>query len=98
MKRNVSVILAMALAVSLISFAAADSGSKVLHWFIEDGNDFKARWEHLRQANQYLIDNAVVVPLEQAVKGYLITPGLKGYITHQLGHSVFDLTRAYFAE
>lgn len=64
----------------------------------EDGNDFAARWEHLRQANQYLIDNAVVVPLEQAVKGYLINTGLTGYITHQLGYSVFDLTRASFAE
>ncbi len=64
----------------------------------EDGNDFAARWEHLRQANQYLIDNAVVVPLEQAVKGYLINTSLTGYITHQLGYSVFDLTRASFAE
>ena len=64
----------------------------------KDGNDFNARWEHLRQANQYLIDNVVVVPLEQAVKGYLINPALNGYITHQLGYSVFDLTRAYFAE
>ena len=64
----------------------------------EDGNDFEARWEHLRQANQYLIDNAVVVPLEQAVKGYLINPSLTNYITHQLGYSVFDLSRAAFAE
>ena len=64
----------------------------------EDGNDFAARWEHLRQANQYLIDNAVVVPLEQAVKGYLINTSLTGYITHQLGYSVFDLTRASCAE
>ena len=64
----------------------------------KDGNDFSARWEHLRQANQYLIDNAVVVPLEQAVKGYLINTSLTGYITHQLGYSVFDLTRASFAE
>ena len=64
----------------------------------EDGNDFAARWEHLRQANQYLIDNAVVVPLEQAVKGYLINTSLTGYITHQLGYSVFDLTRASFAQ
>lgn len=64
----------------------------------KDGNDFSARWEHLRQANQYLIDNAVVVPLEQAVKGYLINTKLSGYITHQLGYSVFDLTRAAFAE
>lgn len=64
----------------------------------EDGNDFAARWEHLKQANQYLIDNAVVIPLEQAVNGYLINPSLTGYITHQLGYSVFDLSRASFAE
>lgn len=62
----------------------------------EDGNDFAARWEHLRLANQYLVDNAVVVPLEQAVNGYLINPSLTGYITHQLGYSVFDLSRARF--
>ncbi len=64
----------------------------------EDGNDFAARWEHLKQANQYLVDNAVVIPLEQAVKGYLIQPGLAGYVTHQLGYSVFDLTRASFTD
>ena len=64
----------------------------------EDGTDFTARWEHLRQANAHLIDNAVVVPLEQEVKGYLVNPALEGYVTHQLGNSVFDLTRAYFAE
>lgn len=64
----------------------------------EDGTDFAARWEHLRQANQHLIDNAVVVPLEQEVRGYLVNPQLKGYITHQLGNAAFDLTRAYFEE
>ena len=64
----------------------------------EDGNDFALRWEHLRQANQHLVDNAVVVPLEQAIKGFLVNPKLVGYTTHQLGSSAFDLTRAYFAE
>ncbi|MBQ9251432.1 MAG: peptide ABC transporter substrate-binding protein [Clostridia bacterium] len=64
----------------------------------EDGTDYEARWEHLRQANQYLIDNAIVVPLEQAVKSYLINPKLKNYITLSLGYSSFDLTRAYFEE
>lgn len=64
----------------------------------EDGTDFAARWEHLGQANLHLIDNAVVVPLEQEVKGYLVNPSLKGYITHQLGNATFDLTRAYFEE
>lgn len=63
-----------------------------------DGNDFVTRWNHLRQANQYLIDNAVVIPLEQEVKGFLVNPKLKGYITHQLGQSTFDLTRAYFED
>ncbi|MBR1709388.1 MAG: peptide ABC transporter substrate-binding protein [Clostridia bacterium] len=64
----------------------------------EDGNDFEARWEHLREANQYLIDNYVVIPLEQAVKGYLINTSLTGYLTHQLGYSVFDLSRASLSE
>ena len=64
----------------------------------EDGTDFAARWEHLRQANQYLVDNAITIPLEQAVKGYLVNTKLQNYITHQLGYSVFDLSRAYFAE
>lgn len=64
----------------------------------EDGTDFAARWEHLRQANQHLIDNVVVVPLEQAVNNYLVNPSLKGYITRQLGSGAFDLTRAYFGE
>ena len=60
-----------------------------------DGNDFSLRWEHLRQANQYLVDNAVVVPIVQAAKSYLINPKLTGYTTHVLGTSV-DITRAYF--
>lgn len=64
----------------------------------EDGTDFAARWTHLGEANSHLIDNAVVVPLEQEVKGYLVNPALKGYITHQLGSAAFDLTRAYFEE
>ena len=64
----------------------------------EDGTDFAARWEHLKQANQHLVDNAVTVPLEQAVKGYLINTKLTNYVTHQLGYSVFDLSRASFAE
>lgn len=64
----------------------------------EDGTDFAARWTHLGEANSHLIDNAVVVPLEQEVKGYLVNPALKGCITHQLGSAAFDLTRAYFEE
>ena len=73
-------------------------GHQVIALAPEDGTDFAARWEHLRQANQHLIDNAVVIPLEQEVKGYLVNPALEGYVTHQLGNSVFDLTRAYFAD
>lgn len=63
----------------------------------KDGNDFKLRWEHLRQANQYLIDNAVVVPIVQAAKSYLINPKLKGYTTHVLGTPI-DITRAHFED
>lgn len=62
-----------------------------------DGTDFAKRWEHLRQANQYLIDNAVLIPLVQAAKTYLINPKLKGYVTHVLGTSI-DVTRAYIEE
>ncbi|MDR1178192.1 MAG: peptide ABC transporter substrate-binding protein [Spirochaetaceae bacterium] len=60
-----------------------------------DGTNFRLRWDHLREANQYLIDNAVVVPLVQAAKSYLINPRLKGYVTHVLGTPV-DITHAYF--
>ncbi|MHC1772221.1 MAG: peptide ABC transporter substrate-binding protein [Flexilinea sp.] len=63
----------------------------------EDGTDFALRWEHLRQANQYLIDNAVVIPLVQAAKSYLINPKLKGYETHVLGTEV-DITHYAYLE
>ncbi len=62
-----------------------------------DGTDFALRWEHLRQANAYLVDNAVVINLVQAAKTYLINPKLKGYVTHVLGTAI-DVTRAYFEE
>lgn len=62
-----------------------------------DGNDFSKRWEHLREANQYLIDNAVVIPIVQASQSYLINTKLKGYVTHVLGTPI-DITRAYFDE
>jgi oligopeptide transport system substrate-binding protein len=60
-----------------------------------DGNNFSLRWEHLRQANQYLVDNVVTVPLVQAAKSYLINPRLKGYVIHVLGTPI-DITHAYF--
>ncbi|MDR1867361.1 MAG: peptide ABC transporter substrate-binding protein [Treponema sp.] len=60
-----------------------------------DGINFALRWEHLREANKYLIDNVVTVPLVQAAKSYLINPKLKGYVIHVLGTPI-DITRAYF--
>lgn len=63
----------------------------------KDGTDFTKRWEHLREANQYLVDNAVVVPIVQAAQSYLINPKLKGYVTHVLGTPI-DITRAYIEE
>jgi oligopeptide transport system substrate-binding protein len=60
-----------------------------------DGNDFAKRWEHLREANKYLIDNVVEVPLVQASVNFLINPKLKGLVIHVLGTPV-DITRAYF--
>ena len=61
-----------------------------------DGTDFTKRWEHLKQGSQYLIDNAVGVPLTQEAKSFLANPKLKGYQTHVLGTPI-DVTRAYFA-
>jgi ABC-type oligopeptide transport system, periplasmic component len=61
-----------------------------------DGTDFTKRWDHLKQGNQYLLDNAVVVPLTQEAKSFLVNPKLKGYQTHVLGTPI-DVTRAYFA-
>ena len=62
----------------------------------EDGNDFRLRWEHLRQANQYLIDNQVTINLYQNAQNFLVNPQLKGYVTHVLGSSAIDVTYAYF--
>ena len=61
----------------------------------EDGNDFNLRWQHLKEANEYLVDNTVVINLLQAAKNFIINPDLKGYETHVLGTAV-DVTRAYF--
>ncbi|MBQ8618807.1 MAG: peptide ABC transporter substrate-binding protein [Clostridia bacterium] len=63
----------------------------------EDGSDFVARWEHLRLANLHLIENAVVVPLEQAINGYLVNPVLKGYTTSPMD-SYVSIARAYIEE
>jgi oligopeptide transport system substrate-binding protein len=60
-----------------------------------DGNDFGKRWDHLKEANKYLVDNGVVVPLVQAAKSFLISPKLKGYVIHVLGTPI-DITHAYF--
>lgn len=62
-----------------------------------DGTDFTKRWEHLKEADQYLIDNAVVIPIVQASQSYLVNTKLKGYVTHVLGTPI-DITRAYFED
>ena len=62
-----------------------------------DGNDASLRWEHLRQANQYLVDNAVLVNLVQAANSYLINPKLKGYIITELS-SAPNIRHAYFED
>lgn len=61
----------------------------------EDGNDFSLRWEHLREANQYIVDNVVTIGLYQGATSYLVNPGLKGIVTHPLGTAV-DIRYAYF--
>jgi oligopeptide transport system substrate-binding protein len=60
-----------------------------------DGTNFTLRWEHLREANKYLVDNVVTVPLVQAAKSFLINPKLKGYVIPVLGTPI-DITHAYF--
>ena len=61
------------------------------------GTDFEWRWELLREANQYLVDNAVVVPIVQEAQNYLINPKIQGYTTRVLGTPV-DITYAYFTD
>ncbi|GHU40262.1 peptide ABC transporter substrate-binding protein [Clostridia bacterium] len=60
-----------------------------------DGVDYPLRWKHVKEGNQYLIDNAVVVPLVQAASSALVNPKLKGYVTHVLNTPI-DVTRAHF--
>jgi oligopeptide transport system substrate-binding protein len=60
-----------------------------------DGNNFALRWQHLREANKYLVDNAITIPLVQTAKSFLINPKLKGYVIHVLGTPI-DISRAYF--
>ncbi|MDO4356422.1 MAG: peptide ABC transporter substrate-binding protein [Clostridia bacterium] len=60
-----------------------------------DGNDALLRWEHLKEANQYLVDNAVVVNLVQAANSFLINPKLKGYTTTEFS-SYPNIRYAYF--
>ncbi|GHT96967.1 peptide ABC transporter substrate-binding protein [Spirochaetia bacterium] len=60
-----------------------------------DGNDFVKRWEHLREANKYLIDNVVEVPLHQASANFLVNTRLKGLVFHVLGTPI-DITRASY--
>lgn len=61
-----------------------------------DGNDFSLRWSHLKEANQYLIDNQVTIPLYQGANSFLVNSKLKGYVTHSLGGNAVDINYAYF--
>ncbi len=61
-----------------------------------DGNDFALRWQHLKEANQYLIDNQVTINLYQNAQNFLVNPDLKGYKTHVLGSIAIDIRYAYF--
>jgi oligopeptide transport system substrate-binding protein len=62
----------------------------------EDGNDFDLRWQHLKEANQYLVDNQVAVNLYQEAKSYLVNPKLTGVMTHVLGYNPVDIRFASF--
>lgn len=63
----------------------------------KDGTDFKLRWKHLEQADKYLIDNQVVIPLVQGSTSYLVNPDLTGYVTSSLGGTI-DPAKARFKD
>ncbi|TGA98980.1 peptide ABC transporter substrate-binding protein [Sporolactobacillus shoreae] len=62
-----------------------------------DLKNLEQRWNDLLAAQKYLLDRAVVVPLDQGSENYLINPKVKGIVTHNLG-APFDITRAYLVK
>ncbi|PWC16435.1 peptide ABC transporter substrate-binding protein [Brenneria corticis] len=62
-----------------------------------DATDPGQRWASLQQANKFVLDRALTIPLYQGSKNYLINPKLKGVITRSMGTPI-DITRAYFED
>lgn len=63
----------------------------------KDLTDFKQRWRDLQQAQRYLLDKQVVVPLDQGSENYLVNSKVKGIVTHNLG-APLDITHAYLVK
>ena len=59
-----------------------------------NGNDEKAFWQNMRNAQQLLNDDMPVVPLYTMTESHLVNPKLSGVLYHSVGEN--DYTRAYF--
>lgn len=59
-----------------------------------NGNDKKAFWQNMRNAQQLLNDDMPVVPLYTMTESHLVNPKLSGVLYHSVGET--DYTRAYF--
>lgn len=59
-----------------------------------NGNDEKAFWQNMRNAQQLLNDDMPVVPLYTMTESHLVNPKLSGVLYHSVGET--DYTRAYF--
>ena len=60
----------------------------------KNGNDEKAFWKNMRNAQQLLNDDMPVVPLYTMTESHLVNPKLSGVLYHSVGET--DYTRAYF--
>lgn len=59
-----------------------------------NGNNEKAFWTNMRNAQKQLNGDMPVVPLYTMTESYLVNPKLKGVLYHTVGET--DYTRAYF--
>ena len=60
----------------------------------KNGNDEKAFWQNMRNAQHLLNDDMPVVPLYAMTESHLVNPKLSGVLYHSVGET--DYTRAYF--
>lgn len=61
----------------------------------KDAANAPKRYQDLKQAQQILLNDAVVIPLYHSANSYLINPQVKGIQTHSFGQTL-DFTNAYF--